>query len=522
MVREINRPECNDLSTVLAFIVEQPFITIDPIGNHTLGDVFLINGTTNLAVGDTIHYAVTCESFNYTDPHQDPAHGYYGICKNTSVFEGGDSNRYSFKVNTTAWKPDWYGVFVESVDPDYTQSASFHLLNRSLYVSLSSETISPGESIVISGNATGGAENVSVWILGKDCLKMGEAVPVGADKTFAYSLNADETKNLSGKYSVVVQHPMGDGVFNVRPTTVCDNPFWIITATGEECNLSGLSAGDAVATLTGAMDSVYSDDRYQVLPFEVKAAEKSPGNPGGNGGSRGGGGGGGAAPRPPAQPVPQVIEKIGSAYLEADVNGTVETRTVVLTAEKRGSLSLDTGVMALDLFGRPLEKVSAAQVSAASLPEPDDASLRQVGPGLTCGPDRATFDPAVEICFTLTEDEWKSLGAGEEWVVRWYNAKIGAWEPLRTKVDPGTRQVIARTSHFSTFAVFAEPATVAPSETVAVTKTASAGAQEMPSDGDVSIEVPTTSAGPAPWLNLVGAGAALVVAGVICALWKRR
>ena len=27
-----------------------PFITIDPIGNHTIGDVFFINGTTNLAV----------------------------------------------------------------------------------------------------------------------------------------------------------------------------------------------------------------------------------------------------------------------------------------------------------------------------------------------------------------------------------------------------------------------------------------------------------------------------------------
>jgi hypothetical protein len=33
------------------------FITIDPIGNHTIGDVFFINGTTNLAVTQnlTIH-----------------------------------------------------------------------------------------------------------------------------------------------------------------------------------------------------------------------------------------------------------------------------------------------------------------------------------------------------------------------------------------------------------------------------------------------------------------------------------
>ena len=31
-----------------------PFITIDPIGNHTIGDVFFINGTTNLPVTDTL------------------------------------------------------------------------------------------------------------------------------------------------------------------------------------------------------------------------------------------------------------------------------------------------------------------------------------------------------------------------------------------------------------------------------------------------------------------------------------
>ena len=30
------------------------FITIDPIGNHSVSDVFFINGTTNLPVGDTL------------------------------------------------------------------------------------------------------------------------------------------------------------------------------------------------------------------------------------------------------------------------------------------------------------------------------------------------------------------------------------------------------------------------------------------------------------------------------------
>jgi hypothetical protein len=33
---------------------ETPFITIDPIGNHTIGDVFFINGTTSLSVTENL------------------------------------------------------------------------------------------------------------------------------------------------------------------------------------------------------------------------------------------------------------------------------------------------------------------------------------------------------------------------------------------------------------------------------------------------------------------------------------
>jgi hypothetical protein len=34
--------------------VTTPFITIDPIGNHTVGEVFFLNGTTNLPTSDNI------------------------------------------------------------------------------------------------------------------------------------------------------------------------------------------------------------------------------------------------------------------------------------------------------------------------------------------------------------------------------------------------------------------------------------------------------------------------------------
>ena len=38
--------------------VTTPFITIDPISNHTIGDVFFINGTTNLPVSETLEVQI--------------------------------------------------------------------------------------------------------------------------------------------------------------------------------------------------------------------------------------------------------------------------------------------------------------------------------------------------------------------------------------------------------------------------------------------------------------------------------
>jgi hypothetical protein len=42
-----------------------PFITIDPIGNHAIGDVFFINGTTNLAASnDSLSLNIAWADFN--------------------------------------------------------------------------------------------------------------------------------------------------------------------------------------------------------------------------------------------------------------------------------------------------------------------------------------------------------------------------------------------------------------------------------------------------------------------------
>ncbi len=54
LVEAINSPNVDDTYTKLQFLVETPVITINPIGDHAVGDKFTITGTTNLAVGDNV------------------------------------------------------------------------------------------------------------------------------------------------------------------------------------------------------------------------------------------------------------------------------------------------------------------------------------------------------------------------------------------------------------------------------------------------------------------------------------
>jgi len=116
-----------------------PFITIDPIGNHAVGEVFVIKGTTNLPpVIDTLHIVITPSSFN-------PG-GFGSDFQSTVPIQRGenDTNYWSCNVPTmTGWvtfqgpgrnptedaSPNNYFVTVElSTDTNVTQFQFFDIL----------------------------------------------------------------------------------------------------------------------------------------------------------------------------------------------------------------------------------------------------------------------------------------------------------------------------------------------------------------------------------------------------------
>jgi hypothetical protein len=116
-----------------------PFISIDPIGNHAIGDVFVIKGTTNLPpVVNTLHIVITSSSFN-------PG-GFGSDFQSTVPIQRGekDINYWSCNVPTkTGWatfqgpgrnpaedaSPDNYFVTVElSTDANVSQFQLFDIL----------------------------------------------------------------------------------------------------------------------------------------------------------------------------------------------------------------------------------------------------------------------------------------------------------------------------------------------------------------------------------------------------------
>ncbi|MCK4270463.1 MAG: PKD domain-containing protein [Methanogenium sp.] len=218
--------------------------------------------------------------------------------------------------------------------------------------------------------------------------------------------------------------------------------------------------------------------------------------------SSGGGGGGGGGGLPPPTPVTE-FKTTGTVTTNSD--GIVQESIKVLTADEKAYFSIPEGIKALDANGLPLKEVIIQATDDISAPT---SGFTFAGHAIDAFPAGATFDPAITLTFQLTEEEWANLPAGESFVVRWFNAGTGAWENVPTYVNPTTHRVIAKVTHFSTFAVFMQEAGVVeptPTTTAVVTIT--------------PVETETTPVAPEPpgefpWTIVIGI---IVILAIICA-----
>jgi len=127
LVRAISTQNVDDTFAPASFTIRVPAAAIDPIEDHVVGDKFMISGDSNLVAGDALSVTVTSSSFAPTSKDQSGEFsGASGIVKVVPGTNG--LNRWSFDVDTSAWKPDEYIVTVTGVTVDVTSSAHFSLL----------------------------------------------------------------------------------------------------------------------------------------------------------------------------------------------------------------------------------------------------------------------------------------------------------------------------------------------------------------------------------------------------------
>ena len=127
LTQAINQPYIDDTYTKLQFLIEQPVITIVPIGDKHVGDKFTISALTNLAVDDEILVQVYSSSFKPTQKSQS---GEFSGATGTVRVQKGDTglNAIKFDVDSSTFKPDEYIVTEDAVIQEATGTALFNVL----------------------------------------------------------------------------------------------------------------------------------------------------------------------------------------------------------------------------------------------------------------------------------------------------------------------------------------------------------------------------------------------------------
>jgi hypothetical protein len=129
LMQAISSQNIDDTFTTVSFLVSPPNAFIDPPGDHVVGDRFTVGGSTNLAVGDNLMVEITSSSFRPTQ--KGGASEFSGVSGMVQVVPGTNGyNRWSFDVDTAAFRPDEYILQVSGITVDVTGSTTFNLVEK--------------------------------------------------------------------------------------------------------------------------------------------------------------------------------------------------------------------------------------------------------------------------------------------------------------------------------------------------------------------------------------------------------
>jgi hypothetical protein len=115
VIEALSNPNIDDIYTKLSFMVENPSITIDNIGDKKVGDTFTITGTTNLLDGQTLKFSlethIPVKWVGIPGTRDFPKF----INKGSVIIQKGEAyNTFSCDFDSTNYKPGTYMIQFES------------------------------------------------------------------------------------------------------------------------------------------------------------------------------------------------------------------------------------------------------------------------------------------------------------------------------------------------------------------------------------------------------------------------
>lgn len=210
-----------------------PWITIDPVSDHVVGDMFLLTGKTNLDPGTVLSVYIIQPP--YTGNSCRPS-GFGGDTEVRVTTGNCGVNTWIFEVNLSGAEP------LNHPDQPYVPGYSVDVRNTSRHVVNHTEIrvfekpsppLSVERGAAITLNRTTVVEfcpltpwdrptirepvrEVRIWVFGKNSVNI-SSVPVNPDGSYTVTLDPAMTTNLtSGTYTLIVQYPLNNS-FEIGP-----------------------------------------------------------------------------------------------------------------------------------------------------------------------------------------------------------------------------------------------------------------------------------------------------------------
>lgn len=133
LITALDSQYIDDTYTKLGFIIDQPIISINKIGDKKIGDKFTITGKTNLAIDNGVQIEIYSSSFH---PTEKSASGEFSGSTGTIkvIKNDGDDgmNRIEYEVDASTFKEDEYIVTARGIEVEVTGTTLFNVIGQSL------------------------------------------------------------------------------------------------------------------------------------------------------------------------------------------------------------------------------------------------------------------------------------------------------------------------------------------------------------------------------------------------------